>query len=78
MKTFREMAKLTEGLSYKISPDEVLKFKGIENYKMTVKGDVMLYHDEKTNDAIFTLDTKKNKLVVLKQGWQLMNVKRGY
>jgi len=75
MKTFREIA---EGLSYKISPDEVLKFKDIENYKMTVKGDIMLYRDEKTNDAIFTLNTKKNELIVLKQGWQLINVKRGY
>jgi hypothetical protein len=76
MKTFREF--ISENLSYKIKPEDVLTYKGIDNYVMTNKGDIMLYSDENTGEALFTLDTKKNRLTVLKQGWQLMNVKRGF
>jgi len=76
MKTFRDLA--NESLSYKINPEEVLKFDGIDNYIMATKGSILLYSDENTKKPIFSVDTDKNKLIVLKQGWQLMNVKRGY
>ena len=76
MKTFREL--VIENLTYTVAPEDVLHYKGLENYKMTNKGNVMLYTDEKTNKPIFSLDIKKKTLTVLKQGWQLMNVKRGF
>jgi hypothetical protein len=80
MKTFRKIATedfiLQEGLSYKVQKERVQKFKNLEDYETETKGDITSYSLD--NEIVFTYNTKTKKLAVLKQGWQLMNLERGF
>ncbi len=74
MKSFREI--IQEGLSYSIDKEQLKKFKNLEDYKTSNKGTITSYI--KDNKIIFSYDSKTGKLIVLKQGWQLMNLERGF
>ena len=67
---------IVEGLSYKVSKDRLDTFKDLSNYRTKTKGTVSVY--SKDGKDIFSYDSKTGKLVVMKQGWQLMNLERGY
>ena len=73
MKSFREMV---EGLSYKASADDIDAFKNIKDYAKETKGTITSYY--KDGKIIFTYDSKTKKLTIIKQGWQLMNLERGF
>jgi len=74
MKTFREFA-LTEGLIYTIKDSDFEKFKDKYTLISTDKK-IDLYGINK--EILFSYNQNKHQITVLKQGWQLMNVKRGY
>ena len=73
MKSFRE---IVEALGYKVTKDEIDAFKNIKDYTKETKGTITSY--SKDSKIIFTYDSKTKKLSVLKQGWQLMNLERGF
>jgi hypothetical protein len=79
MMTFREMV-ITENLIYTIDSDDFDKILKDNDYKRMSKGGkhekLKLFGNGK--EVLFNYDEKNKKLVVLKQGWQLMNVERGY
>ena len=78
MKTFREM--VLENLIYGIKPEDFDELLKKNDYKRMSKGGkhekIMLFGNGK--DVLFNYNQEKNKITVLKQGWQLMNVKRGF
>jgi len=74
MKTFVEF--IVEGLTYKIEPKRIEKFKNINDYKKETKGDVSLY--TKDGEAVFSYNSKTKKITVIKHAWQLMNLDRGF
>jgi len=78
MKTFKEM--ILEGLTYTVDLESFNKIFKDNDYKRMSKGGkhekVKLYGDGK--EILFNYNEEKKQLSVLKQGWQLMNIKRGY
>jgi gamma-glutamylcyclotransferase (GGCT)/AIG2-like uncharacterized protein YtfP len=79
MKTFRELSYnslIEEGLIYKVPLERIEKFKNIEDYDTESKGTKTVYY--KDGKVVFTYDAKTKKLNVIKHGWQLMNLDRGF
>jgi gamma-glutamylcyclotransferase (GGCT)/AIG2-like uncharacterized protein YtfP len=79
MKSFREILQdslIGEGLIYTVPLERIEKFKNIEDYDTETKGTKTLYY--KDGEVVFTYDIKSKKINVIKQGWQLMNLDRGF
>jgi len=78
LKTFREI--IFEGLSYKVKEEEFEKILDNNKFVRMSKGGkkekIKLFGDGK--EVIFSYEDKTKRLIILKQGWQLMNIKRGY
>lgn len=78
MKTFRDMANdLHEGLGYTVTPQDFAKIEKTWSKEFSDTKDGVTVYRKEMHD-VFSYDIKKQKLFVMKQGWQLMNVKRGY
>ena len=73
MKSFRE---IVEALTYKASEEDISNFKNIDDYNKEIKGSVTSYIKDKK--VIFNYDSKTKKITIIKQGWQLMNLERGF
>jgi hypothetical protein len=74
MKTFRDIVQ--EGLTYSVNKEQLDSIKDISGYEISKDGKTDLY--KKDGEDIFKYDNKKEKLTVIKNGWQLMNLHRGY
>jgi len=66
---------LLESLSYTVTKEKFITL-DLKDYKKIEKNGVFYYI--KDNEEIFYYIPKKNKLVVTKQGYQLMNIERGF
>ena len=73
MKSFRE---IVEALTYKASEEDISNFKNIDDYNKEIKGSITSYIKDKK--VIFNYDSKTKKITIIKQGWQLMNLERGF
>lgn len=74
MKSFRDIVQ--ESLTYSVNREQLKEIKDLLDYKSSTNGAVTLYR--KDGEDIFRYDSSKQKLTVLKNRWQLMNLRRGY
>jgi hypothetical protein len=67
---------LKEGLSYSLSKTRFFSDFNLNKYTTHLENDEVVYSDEA--GKVFSYNKKKQRLTVLRQGWQLMNIMRGY
>jgi hypothetical protein len=76
----KNLKAFSENLSYKLKPDNLDDILKQNKYKRMSKGGkyekIMLFGDG--NEILFNYNNDTKTLTVLKQGWQLMNIKRGF
>jgi len=78
MKTFSEF--IAKDLSYKVSSTDIDKIFKNNDYKRMSKGGrhekIKMFGDGR--NILFSYNEEDKELIVKKQGWQLMNIKRGF
>jgi len=78
MQTFQQIfQQISEGLGYKIPYKELTKIADFSKYKVSKnKNGVDNYSVD--GEVIFSYDKENERLIIKKNGWQLMNIKRGW
>ncbi len=67
---------LEVGLSYSLSREKFKSQFKLNRYSKDANGSVTTYSDK--DGEVFSYDNDKQRLSVIRQGWQLRNVQRGY